>query len=240
MAILIGSARHNEKGKYLGGKKGDQLQKPNTKLDYVGEVSVQNFYVHRKGWHVLRPISKVFADNLAEAMLTACNNDKYGYSQSCQRKTVDDINTLIPVHADCSKTVRNCIYKATHNDVGNFTTASEVAVLERSGMFKKHFAFKSLSKTPLYNGDVLVTKTKGHTVIVVSGSPRPLDSNYYPKYRGSTSSIVTALREVGEKDVSLAHRKDIARANGIVNYKGLATQNLSMVKLLKQGTLIKP
>lgn len=237
MTLKVGSARHDENGKYTNGKKGDQLQK--TTPDLLGEVSIQNFYVHSKGWNVLRPISKKFADALASAMEIACNNSSIGYSQGCQRKTVDNITSLLPINMDCSKTVRNCVYHASHVDVGNFTTANEVAVLEKSGLFNKHFVFKSLAQTPLYNGDVLVTKTKGHTVIVVSGNPRPEDKNYYPKYIGSSTSIVVALSYVGEKDTSLVHRKKIAKANGIANYTGTATQNTTMLKLLKNGTLIK-
>jgi len=240
MALQVGSARHDENGKYTGGKKGDQLQKVNATKDTSGEVSMQNFYIHSKGWNVLRPISSAFASNLAEAMITACNNKNIGYSQSCQRKTVDDINSLVPINVDCSKTVRDCIYNATHVDVGNFTTANEVAVLEKSGLFEKHFVFKSLTQTPLYNGDVLVTKTKGHTVIVTTGSPRPSASTYYPKYKGASLSIVEGLKAVGEKDTSLAKRKLIAKANGITNYSGLSTQNTQLLKLLKQGTLVKP
>ena len=238
MGIIIGSARHDENGKYTGGKKGDQLQKSSSN-DMQGECSLQNFYIHSKGWFVLRPISKLFADTLAYSMETACNNSKIGYSQSCQRKTIDDVNTLTPINVDCSKLVRDCIYNASHVDVGNFNTASEVAVLEKSGLFNKHFAFKSLSQTPLYDGDVLVTKTKGHTVIVISGGTRPSDKNYYPKYNGTTTSIVTALNSVGEKDTSFAHRKAIANANGISLYIGTASQNTSLLKLLKNGKLVK-
>ena len=238
MSIIIGSARHDENGKYTGGMKGDQLQKSSTN-DNTGECSMQNFYLHTKGWKVMRPISKLMAEKLALGMKTACNNPKIGYSQSCQRKTVDNIITIIPINVDCSKLVRDCIHYATGIDVGNFTTASEVAVLEKSGLFEKAFDFKSHSQTPLYDGDVLVTKTKGHTVIVVSGNPRPSPAVYYPKYTGSTTSIVIALREVGEKDISFSHRTKIANANGITKYNGLAGQNTTLLRLLKQGRLKK-
>ena len=40
MAVRIGSARINEKGITTGGKAGDQTG---------GEVSIQNYYLHRKG-----------------------------------------------------------------------------------------------------------------------------------------------------------------------------------------------
>ena len=46
MAVIIGSARHDEHGNcYSGGKAGDQTGQ---------EVSTQKFYNHSKGWYVLR------------------------------------------------------------------------------------------------------------------------------------------------------------------------------------------
>nr|DAK79858.1 MAG TPA: protein of unknown function (DUF3597) [Caudoviricetes sp.] len=63
--------------------------------------------------------------------------------------------------------------------------------------------------------------------------------SYYPRYRGFSISIVDALQAIGVKDVTLPHRKKIAKANGITNYKGTASQNLKMLKLLKKGKLIK-
>ena len=237
MSILIGSARHDENGKLIGGKVGDQLQ--TSVGDLTGECSMQEFYIHSKLWNVLRPVSKKLADDLAFAMATACNNANIGYSQGCQRKTVDDITSLEKINVDCSKLVRDCIYYASKVDVGNFNTASEVAVLEKSGLFETHFAFKSLTKTPIYNGDVLVTQTKGHTIIVVAGAERPSESTYYPKYTGSSTSIVTALKAVGVTDTSLAYRKKIASVNGINNYTGTATQNTQLLKLLKNGKLIR-
>ena len=239
MALIVGSARHDENGKYTGGKVGDQLQKSSTN-DTLGEVSMQNFYVHSKGWNVLRPLSTSVAIELAHSMHVACNNKVIGYSQSCQRKTVDKIDSITPINVDCSKLVRDCIYHATHKDVGNFNTANEVAVLQKSGLFMTAFPFKSLTSTPLYDGDVLVTKTKGHTVIVVSGNTRKDNKTYYPKYTGTTSSLVTALASVGEKNTSYMNRTRIAVANGINNYGGTATQNTQLLKLLKSGKLIKP
>ena len=70
--MRIGSARHDENGKLTGGRPGDQTGT---------EVSMQNFYVHKKGWYVLRPKTKDMADKLAESMITACNNDNIGYCQ---------------------------------------------------------------------------------------------------------------------------------------------------------------
>jgi hypothetical protein len=63
--------------------------------------------------------------------------------------------------------------------------------------------------------------------------------SYYPKYIGFSISIVDALRAIGVKDVTLSHRKKIAKTNGIANYTGTASQNLKILKLLKKGKLIK-
>lgn len=63
--------------------------------------------------------------------------------------------------------------------------------------------------------------------------------DYYPRYKGIGSSIVSALNSVGEKDTSFAHRKQIAEKNGITGYRGTIAQNLKLVKLLKDGKLLK-
>ena len=64
-------------------------------------------------------------------------------------------------------------------------------------------------------------------------------TQYFPKYSGTTGSIVDALKAVGANS-SYSYRVKIAKANGITAYIGSAAQNTQMVKLLKQGKLVKP
>ena len=237
MNIIVGSARHDENGNLSHGKVGDQLQKTVTN-DTSGEVSMQKFYVHKKGWYILRPKDKSIASDLACAMQTACNNRNLGYAQDVARKLIN-ITTSKPTNLDCSMLVRACIAYACGIDVGNFTTANEVQVLLKSGLFTKS-SFVNMSNTPVYNGDVLVTKTKGHTVIVTQGNPRDTTNLYYPKYVGASGSIVLALGSVGEKDCSYVHRCQIAEKNNILYYTGTAEQNTKMLNLLKKGKLLKP
>jgi hypothetical protein len=104
----------------------------------------------------------------------------------------------------------------------------------------------------VYNGDVLVTKTKGHTAIVVKGNPRtdtppktkitpPKNTGKcYKKYTGTSCSLVEALATVGEKNTSMAYRTKIAYANKIKGYTGTAKENTKMLKLLKAGKLVRP
>lgn len=228
--MQIGSARHDENGKYKGGKRGDQTGH---------EVEIQAFYFHKLGWVVIRPKRIDTAIALADAMKTACFNANIGYSQSDRYGVINNgVASKTKVNCDCSSLIRACIKKATGKDVGDFTTASELNILKKSCLFDEPFVYKNEKETPLFTGDILVTKTKGHTAIVTSGKKRN-DDAYYNCYKGTTSSIVNALSSVGEKDITYKHRKAIAVHNGIENYSGTPEQNTALLVLLKQGRLKK-
>ncbi|MBQ0079709.1 MAG: hypothetical protein KBS66_07470 [Eubacterium sp.] len=177
MAIIIGSARSDEYGRYTDGKAGDQRQ---SKVpDYSGEVSLQAYYTHSKGWYVLRPKDPILATKIAERMFTACNNPHLGYDQNGRLGVIKyGIETKTDTEADCSSLVRACVKEASGKDPGDFYTGNEVAALESTGLFEPHFSYTSM--TELFDGDILVTKTKGHTVICVSGNPRKVNK---PKYK---------------------------------------------------------
>lgn len=170
MNIIIGSAKIDENGKISGGCVGDQKQKTSAN-DYIGEVSMEPFYVHSKGWYILRPISSIIATKIAANMETACNNKNIGYDQGNRHGIVKyGINTKVATECDCSSLVRQCVKEASEKDPGNFTTSNEATMLEATGLFEKKKIYTS--KTILYTGDILVTKTKGHTVVVVKGNER--------------------------------------------------------------------
>lgn len=168
MSLIVGSARIDENGNLKNGKAGDQTRK---------EVSTQAYYTHKKGWYVLRAKSVAHANALATAMKQACDNNKIGYDQNERNGVITQLKKYglldkiaTATECDCSSLVRACIIQATGKDVGNITTANEASTLEASGLFE---AKKSVTgEGMLYNGDILVTKTKGHTVIVVSGRAR--------------------------------------------------------------------
>ena len=229
MAVIIGSARHDEHGNcYSGGKAGDQTGQ---------EVSTQNFYNHSKGWNVLRAKDNKVAEKLAEAMKIACGNKNIGYDQLERYGVIKHgINTKVKTECDCSSLVRACIIYASGKDVGDFNTSNERSVLMKSGLFEDVGSYKP--GITLHNGDILVTRTKGHTVIVVSGAKKNKEK-YYPKYKGNSSSIVEALKAVGEDDVSKEHRAEIAKKNGFSNFKFTSEENSKMLSLLKKGKLKK-
>lgn len=229
MAVIIGSARHDEHGNcYSGGKAGDQTGQ---------EVSIQKFYNHSKGWNVLRAKNNKVAEKLAEAMKIACGNKNIGYDQSERYGVIKHgIEAKVKTECDCSSLVRACIIYASGRDVGDFNTSNERSVILKSGLFKDVGSYKQ--GDTLYNGDILVTRTKGHTAIVVSGAKKS-KGKYYPKYTGSSNSIVEALKAVGEDDVSKEHRAEIAKKNGFSNFKFTSEENSKMLSLLKKGKLKK-
>lgn len=84
MAVIIGSARHDEHGNcYSGGKAGDQTGQ---------EVSTQKFYNHSKGWYVLRAKDDRVAEKLAEAMQIASDNK---ISAMTNRDATESLNMVL-------------------------------------------------------------------------------------------------------------------------------------------------
>ena len=205
MDIIIGSARHNENHAYHGGKPGDQLQNGSGE-DFSGEVSMQDFYVHKKGWVILRAKSAEVAAKLAEAMRTACNNSNIGYNQDQRDQVIAaGVKTTKKVNADCSSLVRACVIYATGKDPGDFTTSDEADTLVETGLFER---INYSSKTELYAGDILVTKTKGHTVIVIKSpykrpSGRPvIKKGYKDSEKGGDycAELQEDLNKLGYRD----------------------------------------
>ena len=62
---------------------------------------------------------------------------------------------------------------------------------------------------------------------------------YFKKYTGTSGSLVDAMKAVGAKDTTMNYRTKIAKLNGIKNYSGTVDQNVKMLRLLREGKLIK-
>ena len=181
MAVLIGSARIDENGHAHGGKAGDQTGR---------EVCTQTWYKHSRGWRVFRAKDRAVAEKIAHCMRAACNNDRIGYDQY-QRNTL--YNVVRPygfdvskVHTatetDCSALVRVCCAYAGVS-LPDFNTVSEAAALLKSGAFTELTGSKYADQD-LYlgRGDILVTRTKGHTVVALTDGSRYEGSVYKRDY----------------------------------------------------------
>lgn len=174
MAVLIGSARINElnnAGYGVTHKAGDQTSK---------EVSTQNWYLHEKGWIMFRAKDAAVREKIAKCMEMACANDHIGYCQphnltlynEAKKYGWDVSKVNVDCETDCSALVRICLLAAGLSDPGAFSTAMEPTVLSNTGKFDKYTDANHTTKSDyLMRGDILVTKTSGHTVVVLSNGP---------------------------------------------------------------------
>lgn len=191
--IKVGSARIDENGNANWGKAGDQNGK---------EVAIEPYYSHRLGWYMLRAKDENVARKIGLAMTEACLNDNIGYDQSGRYGVIECLKVYgriakinKPTEADCSSLVRACCIQAGIQ-VGDFNTASEVSVLERTGAFNKAVAVTPSTKLQI--GDILVTRSKGHTVIVTEADNKPEDK---PKPKPQTGSRVKKSVEEVAREV---------------------------------------
>lgn len=237
MAVYIGHASIDERGKANSGAAGDQTGK---------EVYKRTWY--SKPWHtVFRPKSATVAEKIAKAMEQACANNNIGYDQY-QRTTLytqakakgwDISKVTAKCETDCSALVAVCCNAAGVTVSKDMYTGNEAAVLKGTGKFTVFTESKYVGGSSyLKRGDILLGN--GHTAIVLSdGEKAKATTECFKKYTGNTTSIVEALKSIGATS-DRDYRSKIAKANGITGYSGTAAQNTKMLNLLKQGKLIKP
>lgn len=171
--VKVASARIDERGKAHGGKAGDQKS----------EVSAQNWYLHSKGWRVLRAVDPDKAEKIAWCMQAACDNKHIGYDQyqrltlynEAQKYAFDVSKVTKDVETDCSALVRVCLAFAGIT-AGNFRTTDQAKIMLSTGEFTELTGTKyTRGEEYLRRGDVLVTKSQGHTVVVLTGGGRAFE-----------------------------------------------------------------
>lgn len=165
MANKFIHARMSESGS-ANGKKGDQTG---------GEVAITNYSNHKLGWISLKAYNPTLIDWMIYYGKKLANNPCIGYGQNDRLSLynelvkcnwiVDNLNT--PCNTDCSAFIRVLIVLACkrmgiNKTIPNFTTVNEKSVLLNTGLF--YVNTSNISKS------ILVTKSKGHTVLCYDDS----------------------------------------------------------------------
>ena len=176
MAVKIGHASGSENGT-IRGKAGDQTGR---------EVCTRSWYKHSKGWVTLEFIDPVMGEYAAEAMEKACANPDIGYNQyengtlwnDVKASLWDPSKTTKKVNTDCARLIRVCVQYAVAKMgldiiIPDFYTATEAAVLMKTGLFIKHTEAKyNTQDAYLRRSMIQVTKTKGHTLMILSNGSK--------------------------------------------------------------------
>lgn len=173
--VYQGGASIDENGKAYGGQAGNQTGR---------ELRKAAWYLHSKGWYVLRAKESAVRKRLAEAMRRAVANQKIGYDQ-WQRNTLWNVARLVgydpsrvmsPVETDCSALVRVCMAYAGIVVDTAFRTTDQVKVTMATGAFELLTEDRYCKRADyLMEGDILVTRTQGHTVIVLNDGAKAQD-----------------------------------------------------------------
>lgn len=224
--IYISHAISDEHKSASGGVAGDQTGR---------EVLVSEWYLNPKGWVVLRCKDRDAAKKIAFNARAAADNPNIGYDQS-ERNTLFHVAEKVgfacalvetPCECDCSSLVRVCLWYAGIK-VGHFNTANEVELLLKTGKFLR-LADAATTEHPdkLMEGDILVTRTKGHTCVVLNNgkdadvtpppapTPAPDPKPYVYVIGGSVY-----VREGGSVDymrVGIAHRGEMLPYLGVAD-----------------------
>ena len=230
MAVKIGHLTGNEKGTSRGGVPGDQTGR---------EGNIRNWYLNEKGWVVIRPKDSEAAEKIAKAMEMICENDNFGYCQDhrtsgiteAKKHGYDPSKVSQPCELDCSSGVRLCVLYAGI-DIGDVYTGNLKTTLQKTGMCTVYTSEKyCTSEDYLKRGDILVTKTKGHTVVVLSNGSKVKSTNIHVQ-----KIAITAADKARSKDKSLSGSYTVT---GNLYLRDGAGTHKKSICVIPKGTVVK-
>jgi hypothetical protein len=217
--VRVGSARIDENGKVIGGQAGDQTGQ---------EVAVEAWYRHDKGWVVIRAKDAAVRERIAQCMEAACANDQIGYDQSTSWDLYDKSKQYgwecskvkVPAETDCSSLVRVCVAFAIGKSLPWFSTLNEVSVLSQTGLFDVLTDVRyAQSSDYLKRGDILCTKTQGHTVVVLDDGTQIAENGTQPATDTSQGNTTYCGTGIG---TAVAQQAMHVRSGAGTNHASLA------------------
>lgn len=205
--------------------------------------------------------------NTASASLLAQKRKQYPAYYEQSEYTVKFTSQFGERVHDCVGLIKGYLWSATPTSKPVYNASQDVSANGMLGKCTKKGEISTIPEVPgtlvfmkghvgVYIGGGYVIEAKGHDSGVVKTKLKGrgwknwgfcpwIDygaaegTKYFKQYTGHSISIVDSLKAIGEPS-SREYRTKIAEANGIKDYVSSASQNLKMVRLLKQGKLIKP
>ena len=138
------------------------------------------------------------------------------------------------MEVDCSALVRVCCLYAGIQ-VGDFNTASELETLRKTGAFEILKDDKRCKEsTYLKRGDILVTRTKGHTVVALDNG-----SGVTSASKSTRAYVVGQVYATQVDDLSVEPvREPIIRKNLMRSYPVMHSNTRTINGRLKKGTRV--
>lgn len=215
MPVKVGSASIDENGKAHGGKAGNQSGR---------ELKEQNWYLHKKGWRVFRAKNYSQAAMIAQDMRYAIANKHIGYDQY-ERNTL--YNVAKSVGFNCSKVTKNCetdcsalvrvccAFAGITGLPADFRTGNMAGNLLKTGAFVELKGSKyTNSSAYLKVGDILVTASPGHTVVVLTNGSKAEANVTETSGVDETVSITLSMLRKGSKGHEVAALQVLLKAKG--------------------------
>ena len=201
--VYVCSASIDENGKAHGGQAGNQTGR---------ELRKQKWYKHDKTWRVFRAKDAGVAAKIAQCAKAAVANRHIGYDQY-QRNTLykeaqpygfDVSKVTTDCETDCSALVRVCCaFAGILGLPSDFRTGNMPKNLLKTGAFVELTGSRYTDTyTYLKAGDILVTATSGHTVVVGNDGPKaaaqtpaPAEEPSAGLSKGDYGSVVEVMQE---------------------------------------------
>ena len=230
--VRIGNARIDENGRVSGGQAGDQ-----TGL----EVAIEPWYLHTKGWVVIRAKDANVRERIAICMEAACANNFIGYNQDCSWELYDkskqygwDCSKVnVTANADCSSLVRTCVAFAAQREIEWFSTLIEVKILNKTKLFNILTDAKyTKSSDYLLRGDILCTCTQGHTVVVLDNGSKAGQTTTEPSSNAAQGNTALCGKGIGtavtKQAMNVRNGADISAKSIAVIGTGVAVEVLDI------------
>lgn len=239
MAVTIGHASIDERGKASGGKAGDQTGK---------EVCTRPYY-DRSWIGVYRPKNTTIANKIASTMEAICANNNIGYDQG-QRTTLFEqakkVNWNIskittPCECDCSSAIAVCVNAAGLPISKDIYTGNQRNALMGTNQFLEYTDPKYLkSDSYLKRGDILLAK--GHTVVVLSNGvaagKNPTPKPVLDKTDANESKSVTAANSAKSFDKTLSGTYKVVTESDPLTMRSGAGKNFPKMVAIPKGTSV--
>lgn len=230
--VRIGNARIDENGRVSGGQPGDQTGH---------EVAIEPWYLHDKGWVIIRAKDANIRERIAICMEAACANNLIGYNQDGSWELYDkskqygwDCSKVnVTANTDCSSLVRTCVAFAAQREIEWFSTLIEVKILDKTKLFDILTDAKyTKSSDYLLRGDILCTCTQGHTVVVLDNGSKAGQTTTEPSSNAAQGNTALCGKGIGtavtKQAMNVRNGADISAKSIAVIGTGVAVEVLDI------------